>query len=232
VVAEPDTTRLRGAATRGGAVIPGRLARFLKLEQPQKSEGPRHEVATAARFRGEPSGIALEPDFGEQPFLRCPGCEADNTRFAERCQNCQAQLTGEDVLAWNAQFWAARQAAIVPKNETEPVQALAPDAQRLLGEAIAREVGARERARLSWLGSGTVHDSTPIGMRLLTMLPTRRARAIAAVVALVMFAAGALAALGRSHRPALRGAGLVLSMLLLLLFTPNLPRRPRWWDRS
>lgn len=207
----------------------GRLARFLKLEQPQKgAEGPPHEVANAARFRGEPSGMALEPDFGEQPFLRCPRCEADNTRYAERCQNCQAPLTGEDVRAWNEQFWAARQAADVGK--AEAVQPLTPEAQRLLGEAIAREVGERERARLSWWGSETAHDSTPFGLRLLALLPTRRARVMVAAAAIATFAASALAALDGSHRPALRGAGLVVSMLLLLLFTPNLPRRRRWWD--
>ncbi|HET9751760.1 MAG TPA: hypothetical protein VFP52_02315, partial [Myxococcales bacterium] len=105
----------------------GRLARFLKLEQPQKdAEVPRHEVATTARFRGEPSGIALEPDFGDQPFLRCPQCEADNTRYAERCQNCQARLSGEDVRAWNAQLWAARQAAEVERSKSEPAQVTQP----------------------------------------------------------------------------------------------------------
>lgn len=207
----------------------GRLARFLKLEQRQKgADVPPHEVANTARFRGEPSGMVLEPDSGEQPFLRCPRCEADNTRYAERCQNCQAPLTGEDVRAWNEQFWAARQAADAGK--AEAAQPLTPDAQRLLGEAIAREVGERERARLSWWGSETVHDSTPVGMRLLAMLPTRRARVTVAAVAFAAFAAGALAAFDGSHRPALRGAGLVVSMLLLLLFTPNLPRRRRWWD--
>lgn len=207
----------------------GRLGRFLKLEQPQKgADGPAHEVANVARFRGEPSGMALEPDFGEQPFLRCPRCEADNTRYAERCQNCQAPLTGEEVRAWNEQFWAARQTADVGK--TPAAEPLTPDAQRLLGEAIAREVGERERARLSWWGSETVHDATPIGVRLLAMLPTSRARIAVAAVAIAAFAAGALAALNASHRPALRGAGLVVSMLLLLLFTPNLPRRRRWWD--
>jgi hypothetical protein len=207
----------------------GRFGRFLKLEQPQKDAGrPPHEVANAARFRGEPSGVALEPDFGEQPFLRCPRCEADNTRYAERCQNCQGPLTGEEVRAWNEQFWAARQAADVGKSEA--AEPLPPDAQRLLGEAIAREVGERERARLSWWGSETVHDSTPVGVRLLAMLPTRRARVTVAAVALATFAAGALTALGASHRPALRGAGLVVSMLLLLLFTPNLSRRHQWWD--
>jgi hypothetical protein len=209
----------------------GRLGRFLKLEQRQKgAEGPPHEIVTAARFRGEPSGIALEPDFGEQPFLRCPRCEADNTRHAERCQNCQAPLTGEEVRAWNEQFWAARQQAGSGKSEAEPVQASTPEHQRLLGEAIAREVGERERARLSWWGPRRAHDSTPIGMRLLAMLPTRRAQVIVAATALAAFAASALAALGGSHRPAVRGAGLVVSMLLLLLFAPNRPRRRPWWS--
>jgi hypothetical protein len=207
----------------------GRFARFLKLEQPLKgAEGPAHELANTARFRGEPSGMALEPDFGEQPFLRCPRCEADSTRFAERCQNCHAPLTGEDVRAWNEQFWAARRAADVVK--AEDAKPLTPEAQRLLGEAIAREVGERERARLSGWFADTVHDSTPPGVRLLAMLPTRRARVTVGAVAIAAFLAGALAALGGSHPPAMRGAGLVVSMLLLLLFTPNLPRRRRWWD--
>jgi hypothetical protein len=207
------------------------LGRFLKLEQRQKgAEGPPHEIVTAARFRGEPSGIALEPDFGEQPFLRCPRCEADNTRHAERCQNCQARLTGEDVRAWNEQFWAARQAADATKTEVDAAQPAMPETQRLLGEAIAREVGERERTRLSWWASETAGDSTSVGMRLLAMLPTRRARVMVAAAALAAFAGGVLAALKASHRPGLRGAGLVVSMLLLLLFTPNLPRRRRWWD--
>ncbi|HET7785566.1 MAG TPA: hypothetical protein VFL36_06310 [Myxococcales bacterium] len=212
----------------------GRLARFLKLEQPQRgAEAPQHEVATVARFRGEPSGIALEPDFGEQPFLRCPQCEADNTRYAERCQNCQARLTGEDVRAWNAQLWAARKTAEAETAKSEPAQVaqpLTPDAQRLLGEAIAREVGERERARLSWWSSETARDATPAGMRLLAMLPTRRARTVVGAAALLTFVAGALVALAPGHHPAVRGAGLLVSMLLLVLFTPNLPRRNRWWD--
>jgi hypothetical protein len=227
MVAEPDASRIGGAAPRGGALMAGRLARFLRLEQAKTGAGPAHELATAARFRGEPSGIALEPDFGEHPFLRCPRCQADNTRYAERCQNCQARLTGEDVRDWNARFWAARQPAEVEKPARKAAQLPTPDAQRLLGEAIAREVGERERARLSWWGSESMPDATPAGMRLLAMLPTRPARVMVAAVALAAFAAGALAALDASHRPALRGAGLLMSLLLLVLFTPNPPRRRR-----
>ena len=89
----------------------GRLTRFLKLERPRRpDEAPHHEVATTARFTGPPSGMALEMDHGEQPFLRCPRCEADNTRYADRCVNCQAPLVGDDVRAWNERLWAERQA--------------------------------------------------------------------------------------------------------------------------
>jgi len=59
----------------------GRLTRFLNLERPHRpGEAPKHEVATKARFTGEPSGMVLEPDLGERPFLRCPRCEADSAR--------------------------------------------------------------------------------------------------------------------------------------------------------
>ncbi len=149
------------------------LGRFLKLEQRQKAaEGPPHEIATAARFRGEPSGAA--------------------------------------------------------RTGAETAQPPTPEAQRLLGEAIAREVAERERARLSWWASDTAGDSTPAGMRLLAMLPTRRARVTVVAVALAAFAGGLLAALNGTHRAGLRGAGLLVSMLLLLLFAPNPPRRRRW----
>src|SRR2546426_7630790 len=136
----------------------GRLTRFLKLERPRRpDEAPHHEVATAARFSGAPAGMALEMDHGEQPFLRCPRCEADNTRYAKRCVNCQALLVGEEVRAWNERLWAERQAqraqehAALQESRTE--QELLQQ-NRMLGEALAREVGERERARLSWWWSG------------------------------------------------------------------------------
>ena len=117
MVAEPDAPGFGGAAARGGALMARGLGRFLKLEQRQKAaEGPPHQIATAARFRAEPSGAARTGRGG--------GAAAD------------------------------------------------AGSQRLLGEAIAREVAERERARLSWWVSDTAGGSTPAGMRLLAMLPT------------------------------------------------------------
>jgi hypothetical protein len=212
----------------------GRLTRFLNLERPHVpgEKQPQHQVATAARFTGEPSGIALEPDFGEQPFLRCPRCEADNSRYAERCTNCRAPLTGEEVRAWNERLWAERKAQKA-KDEAALRQArAAPDLveqNRRLGEALAREVGERERSRMSWWWGNGYQDPTPIGFRLLSLLPGTQARIVAGALAAITFVGAAGAALGGRGHPRLQGAGFIVGLLLLVLFTPNVPRRRRWW---
>jgi hypothetical protein len=208
----------------------GRLTRFLNLERPHRpGEAPKHEVATKARFTGEPSGMALEPDLGEQPFLRCPRCEADNSRYADRCLNCQAPLTGEDVRAWNERLWAERKAAQAQEQPAarHQVETALLQQNRLLGEALAREVAERERTRLSWWNGAD--DFTPLGLRLLSLFPTTRGRVLAGVVAFGAFLGGAITAfLARKH-PMLQGAGFVVALLMVVLFTPN-TRYRRWWD--
>ena len=217
----------------------GRLTRFLNLERPhapgEKPPAP-HEVATKARFTGEPSGIATEPDFGEQPFLRCPRCEADNTRYAQRCTNCQAPLTGEDVRLFNEQLWADRKAQ--QRQEAEALAARRqPSAEdlvqqnRRLGEALAREVAIREQARMSWWSSGVSgsYNATPIGVRLLSLLPSTRGRVIAGAIAAATFIASAGAALSARGHPRVQIGGFIVATLLLVLFAPNVPRRNRWW---
>jgi len=210
----------------------GRLTRFLNLERPRRpGEAPHHEVATAGRFTGEPSTLGLQRDFGEQPFVRCPRCEADNSRYAQLCTNCQGPLTGDDVRAWNEKLWADRQAQLAGEHTAgEQTQRELLQQNRLLGEALAREVGERERARLSWWwSSGGLPDATPIGFRLLSMLPTTRARIVAGAVAAGAFVGAALLAFGARRHPMLQGAGFVIGFLLLVLFTPNVPRYRRWW---
>jgi hypothetical protein len=210
----------------------GRLTRFLNLERPRRpGEAPPHEVATAARFTGQPSGMALQPDVGQQPFLRCPRCEADNSRYAERCANCQAALTGEDVRAFNEKLWEerlAQHAQESPAVEQTRMERALLEQNRLLGEALAREVG--ERARLSWWWrSGGLPDPTPIGMRLLGMLPSLRAKLIAGGVAAAAFLAAVVVAVEARGHPRMQGSAFVVAVLLLLVFTPNLPRYRRWW---
>jgi len=205
----------------------GRLTRFLNLERPHRpGEAPKHEVATKARFTGEPSGMVLEPDFGERPFLRCPRCEADSSRYADRCFNCQEPLTGEDVRAWNEQLWAKRRAQQQSVARDQGEAALLQQ-NRLLGEALAREVAERERTRLSWWSGAD--DFTPVGMRLLSLFPTTRGRVLAGAVAFAAFLGGAITAFVARKHPMLQGAGFVVALLMVVLFTPN-TRYRRWWD--
>src|ERR671937_482510 len=157
----------------------GRLTRFLNLERPRRpGDPPHHEVATTGRFTGDPSGIAVQSDVGQRPFLRCPRCEADNTRYADRCVNCQAPLDGDNVRAWNDRLWEERQAQAAQERAAIEASRTAQltEQNRQLGEALAREIGERERARLGWWSSGSLPDATPIGVRLLAMLPRQRAR--------------------------------------------------------
>src|SRR5205807_1176749 len=145
------------------------------------------------------------------PFLRCPRCEADNTRYADRCVNCQAPLVGDDVRAWNERLWAERQAQRArehaARQESRSEQELLQQ-NRMLGEALAREVGERERARLSWWWSGGLRDPTPIGVRLLGMLPTTRARIVAGAVAAASFVGAALVAFEALGLPGFHLVGL------------------------
>jgi hypothetical protein len=152
----------------------GRLTRFLNLEKRRKpGDAPAHEVVTPGRFsraasdqlpvagekhgvvtpgRFEPPELQLSPDHGEQPFLRCPSCEADNGRFALKCINCSVRLDTPAVHAFNEQLWARRHAEAEATRavEAEHQKSLEAD-QRALGEAIAREVAERERLGSHWL---------------------------------------------------------------------------------
>ena len=203
----------------------GRLTRFLNLERPHKQgDEPRHEVATTGRFTGEPSGLAVEHDYGEQPFLRCPRCEADNSRYAERCYNCQAALTGEDVRLFNEKLWAERKAqAASSKQSVADLQ----EKNRALGEVLAREVMQRERARMSWWNAGD--DATPLGVRLLSGLPDLRWRLCAGAAMVGVFVGSVITALTARGHPRLQGAAFIAAVFVVMLFTPNVPRRRRWW---
>src|SRR6185503_7385851 len=100
VVEEPHAAGFGGAAAGRGALMAGKLTRFLNLEKPRPaSEDAPRPVANAARFGGE-APLALD-ESGEMLSLRCPSCEADNNRVAERCFNCQRALQTTEVHAWN-----------------------------------------------------------------------------------------------------------------------------------
>ena len=208
----------------------GRMTRFLNLERPHgESLAPPAEVATRKRFEGGESGIGVELDFGEQPFLRCPACEADNGRHAEKCINCQRPLQTAEVRAWNAAFWEKRKAEKPPETPPLPQSVPLSGENRRLAEALACEVAQRERGRLSWWNDFRSYDATPFGFRLLGLIENASTRFAVAAGLVVTFLGSAIVALTARGHPGLQiGCGMV-AMLLLVFFTPNTPRRRWWW---
>jgi len=68
-----------------------------------------------------------------------------------------------------------------------------------------------------------------VGLRLLSLFPTTRGRVLAGTVAFGAFLAGAITAFVARKHPMLQGAGFVVALLMVVLFTPNMRYR-RWWD--
>jgi hypothetical protein len=186
---------------------------------------------------------------GRRPFTRCLRCGMDSNVLATECPGCAARLDTEAQRAFDERFWAARQAEAAREAAAEAERraiqerALAEDARarRALGETLAREVGAQERRRLDaaegrpWGGLGGrtwgggwsgAYDPTPLGVRLLRLLPPPwrvPAGALAAVAVVGLVGAGLLG-VGGARGPLL-GVGAFLALLLL---AP--PRRlSRWW---
>ena len=220
----------------------GRLTRFLNLERARKpGETPAHGIVSKDRFSGESppaaepedlfraeraaqldSGVEIDahPD-SEQPFLRCPVCESDNSKFAVKCINCQGRLDTEEVHQWNVRLWARRQKA----RALEPRPPAPVDQQRLLGEAIARRVAETEGARFR------LDDRTPLGLRLLQEIPDPNLRfAVAMGMVVTFFGAGLAVYLAKGHT-LVQAVGAIVAGALFVLFMPQSGRsRSRWWD--
>jgi len=138
-----------------------RLLRCLRLE-PRKEAEPRPVDPEIERLRDErktrfASGMEVAEEAPDaQPFLRCGICEADNSKFAEKCTNCGAPLTTPEQRAYNDALWEKRRA----------VQQAVDG--RAVGERIARRVAGREDERLASM-PGSRPATT--GMRILDALP-------------------------------------------------------------
>jgi hypothetical protein len=152
-----ERARPEGAA----APAPDARARFDALEvAPELPEESSQLPASAAdRFRAaeDPLGLDL-PAPGEQPFVRCGGCEADNARHAALCGRCGAALDTPEQRAFNERLWAARQreaeeerrAAEVRRDALEREREEARRLQRAAAEAMADEILRRERLGEPW----------------------------------------------------------------------------------
>jgi len=229
----------------------GRLTRFLNLERARKPDlTPPHGVANKSRFTGEPpaaatpeelfhaeraarveSGIEIDahPD-SEQPFRRCPVCEADNSKFAIRCINCRTALDTEQAREWNRRLWAERQKERALEPKPAPLPPLGPDPQRLMGAMIVQQIPEHERTRWNWGTVSQTGDTRPFGMKLLDLIPNLNLRfGVAMAMVATFFGSGIVVYVAKGH-PRLQLAGTVAALALVMLFLPGRRRRwSRWW---
>jgi hypothetical protein len=242
-------------ATRFDALVgPGTATANVSVRPEHGAAGAESKGQTAtlgsaaARFRDPPPSTGLELDVApddEQPFRRCCRCEVDGGRFASACANCGADLLSDEQRVFNERLWAERrrEAADIERENAARREAArraeeeATRAQRAAAEALAREVGDRERQRLANDGWGrwdrgadadewSDRDVRPVGLRLLALIrdPRWRMAVIAALLALVL---GAVVYALARRQPA---AIVVVALVVSVLFSPQRPRwRRRFW---
>jgi hypothetical protein len=143
-----------------GEERPASAPRFLGVEAEPRPAAPAapHQGPAGDRFR-EPAPRSLEVEReapGEQPFLRCMRCEADNSRYARACATCGDDLSTPAQRAFNEGLWARRQEERALEDREADLRRQAAEAEavetararRLAAEQLAREVGDQERRRL------------------------------------------------------------------------------------
>ena len=133
--------------------------RFEGLEQPGDAPGrPTASGADLDRFSiPPPPPIELaSTDAARRPFTRCMRCGMDHNVHVTECTGCGASLDTPAQREFNDRLWRERQAerAAEERLEAEREARRTADAEELavqrreMGEALAREVGERERRRL------------------------------------------------------------------------------------
>ncbi len=227
------------------APAPPAEARFDRMEPPGEPLPAAGEPAAALdRFRAPPEHPLelAEPPAGSQPFVRCARCETDNSLYAASCAGCQADLGTDEQRLFNERLWAARreEAALQESDladrerQRQRIAAEELEARRQLAVEMARLEAEKVRERLgesSWggMGGGWSRDGggwTPLGLRLLRLIPSPRARLVVGGAALVLPVLLLVAAPSGSW---LRLAGALLLFLLLVLLAPNAVFREPWW---
>lgn len=200
--------------------------RFGGVERPGKGlAAPQSSGAGLDRFGPEPPPRVelLETTAGEQPFTRCMRCGMDHGVFATECSGCGANLDTEAQREFNERLWARRQEEAAREARAEEDrrareardQVELAEARRAMGEALAREVGDRERRRLGMAEhGGPGWGGPPIGVRVLRSLPDWRWRVGAGVGALLVL--GGLVALGLRGHPFALVVAILLTLLLVV----------------
>ncbi len=224
-----------GGPTAEAPELPGGTEdRIDGLEQPPKHPPAPRRTSTGARLERfgpepEPRLELLEVD-GRRPFIRCRRCGMDSNVLATECPACGVSLDTPEQHEFDERFWTARQAEAEQEArraaERRDLQARAEEedvrARRAMGEAIAREVGERERRRLgTWMGNApSAGEWSPLGLRLVRRL-VADARWHAPALALAAGLAAALAGLGIYARSAWLGIAGVVALVLLLVNAPE-----------
>jgi len=174
------------------------LARFQRLERARTSRGGSR-AATGERFAAiEPSGplpevrggglerfappveppVELAPRADAQPFVRCPACGVDSPVGSRRC-GCGTALDTPEAVSFNASLWD-RHRSEVASHEARQQALLEEDLRaararqlenRALGEAIAREVAAREGVVRPGAVSRVAGAALLVGFLGLVLLP-------------------------------------------------------------
>ena len=215
--------------------------RFNRME-PERAPGtpspPPPQGAAAERFQRQVSEppLALDTrDQGEQLFIRCMRCEADNSRYAQECTRCGASFQTAEQRAFNETFWQRRQAEVAVEAEAvarfHDHREQEAEIQRRQREAVQAQAFEMMKAE----GRGGFREGSshlPPGVRLLRAIenPTGQLAAIAGFALL-----GILCVLG-IWKAQPNGAFHYLSfggvLVLVFCFTPPSwwrHRRRRWW---
>jgi hypothetical protein len=157
--------RSRGAPAASPERAPDAAGRFGNVERPKaQPAAPAPSGAGLDRFGPEPPPRIelVEADASERPFTRCMRCGMDHGVFATACTGCGASLDTEAQREFNERLWARRQEEAAREERALAERAAARQgeaaelaaARRAMGEALAREVGERERRRLGIEGWG------------------------------------------------------------------------------
>ncbi|HZH02624.1 MAG TPA: hypothetical protein VEY30_02500 [Myxococcaceae bacterium] len=139
-----ERTRGEGAKSEPAPTTPSRFGRVRVPPAPVENGGTAERGHSPGRFAAPPDDGAVavrERLPGEQPFIRCARCEADNSIYVQACINCDAALDSPEQRAFNERLWRARQAQTM--EETQALQALRRERE-------AQQTQAASAARREW----------------------------------------------------------------------------------
>ena len=189
-------------------------------EAPQSAAVPETHLE---RFRGEAPMALADAPRGEERFPRCARCESDNSRFAQECSACGADLNTPQQREYNERLWQSRQAEEREQEQAREQLRLHTEARQK--EEMAQRVLLMEKLRADPWGDGRsrgLFGGRAPGMFLLGLIPSRPVRwGVGAGLVLLPFL------IARFGSPKWQLLAWPIGVLLLVLFLPPSVLRPR-----